>query len=357
MNGGRLSINRACVLCVAFLGVISVAAIIAAFLLTKNLAVVWLGLLFVALVLTCAASFVAFLRRKLVLFSDSLCRTIDDMLDRTAASPQIYEEENLFYKVNHRLTRLYEILRKNQESIAKERADLQELISDISHQVKTPISNLKMVNATLLEQPISEEKRQEFLQASSGQLEKLDFLMQAMIKTSRLETGVISLDRKIQPLYDTLAAALGGILLNAERKHIHVSVDCPENIILAHDRKWTSEALFNILDNAVKYTPTGGNIQVSVQSWEFYVKIDITDSGKGIAEGRQGMIFKRFYREEEVHDIEGIGIGLYLAREIVTMQGGYIKVTSTIGHGSTFSVFLPVDKNFLKCHRIVTFQE
>ena len=209
---------------------------------------------------------------------------------------------------------------------------MQELISDISHQVKTPISNLKMVNATLLEQPMPEEKQREFLQASSSQLEKLDFLMQAMIKTSRLETGVISLDRKIQPLYDTLAAALGGILLNAERKHIHVSVDCPEDIILPHDRKWTSEALFNILDNAVKYTPADGDIQVSVQSWEFYVKIDITDSGKGIAESRQGMIFKRFYREEEVHDIEGIGIGLYLAREIITMQGGYIKVTPIRAH-------------------------
>jgi signal transduction histidine kinase len=263
------------------------------------------------------------------------------MLDGASVPPQVYEEENLFYKINHRLVRLYEVMRENRESVAKERADLQELISDISHQVKTPIANLQMVNATLLEQPVTEEKRQEFLQASSGQLEKLDFLMQAMIKTSRLETGVISLDRKMLPIYDTLAAALGGILLNAEKKTIQVSIDCPSDILLAHDKKWTSEALFNILDNAVKYTPAGGVIQVSVQSWELYVKIDITDSGKGIAESRQGMIFKRFYREEEVHDIEGIGIGLYLARKIVTMQSGYIKVTSTVGCGSTFSVFLP----------------
>ncbi|NBI67246.1 sensor histidine kinase [Pseudoflavonifractor sp. 60] len=341
MSAGRLSINRVCTLGAAFLGIISIVAIIAAFLITKKLTVVWLELMFVTLVIACVASFVAFLRRKLVLFSDNLCRTIDDMLDGAAPPPQIYEEESLFYKINHQLARLYEVLRENRESIAKERADLQELISDISHQVKTPISNLKMVNATLLEQPMPEEKQREFLQASSGQLEKLDFLMQAMIKTSRLETGVISLERKVQPIYDTLAAALGGILLNAERKNIHVSVDCPTDIVLAHDRKWTSEALFNILDNAVKYTTADGNIQVSVQSWEFYVKIDITDSGKGIAEGRQGMIFKRFYREEEVHDIEGIGIGLYLAREIVTMQGGYIKVVSKVGDGSTFSVFLP----------------
>lgn len=341
MNGSKLSINRACAAGAAFLGLLSIMTVTAAFLFTRNPAIVWLGLLFILLVFICAALFVAFLRRKLVLFSDRLCETIDNMLDGASAPPQIYEEENLFYKINHRLTHLYEVLRENRESIAKERADLQELISDISHQVKTPISNLKMVNATLLEQLMPEEKQREFLRASSGQLEKLDFLMQAMIKTSRLETGVISLDRKVQPIYDTLAAALGGILLNAERKNIHVSVDCPADIVFAHDRKWTSEALFNILDNAVKYTPADGNIQVSVQSWEFYVKLDITDSGKGIAESRQGMIFKRFYREEEVHDVEGIGIGLYLVREIISMQGGYVKVTSALGSGSTFSVFLP----------------
>ena len=340
MTGCKLSINRACAVGAAFLGLLSAATVTAAFLFTRNSATVWLGLLFILLVFICVALFVAFLRRKLVLFSDRLCETIDNMLDGASVPPQVYEEENLFYKINHRLVRLYEVMRENRESVAKDRADLQELISDISHQVKTPIANLQMVNATLLEQPVTEEKRQEFLQASSGQLEKLDFLMQAMIKTSRLETGVIALDRKVQPIYNTVAAALGGILLNVEKKNIHVNVECPPDILLAHDKKWTSEALFNILDNAVKYTPEGGTIQVSVQSWELYVKIDITDSGKGIAESRQGMIFKRFYREKEVHDVDGIGIGLYLAREIITMQGGYIKVTSTVGSGSTFSVFL-----------------
>ena len=155
------------------------------------------------------------------------------------------------------------------------------------------------------------------------------------------ETGVISLEKKSQPLYDTLAAALGGILLNAEKKQINVQVDCPENLVVSHDRKWTSEALFNILDNAVKYTPEGGQIRVSVESWEMYVKIDIADTGIGISEQHQGAIFKRFYREDIVHDVDGIGIGLYLAREIVTLQGGYIRVTSEVGRGSTFSVFLP----------------
>ena len=191
-----------------------------------------------------------------------------------------------------------------------------------------------------MNQEVPLHKQKEFLSASASQLDKLDFLMQAMIKTSRLETGVISLEKKIQPIYDTLASALGSILLNAEKKQIDVSVDCPEHLSVPHDRKWTSEALFNILDNAVKYTPQNGKITVTVECWELYLKISISDSGKGIPEKHQGVIFKRFYREDDVHDIEGIGIGLYLAREIITMQGGYIKVTSTPGIGSCFMIFL-----------------
>ena len=135
MNDSKLSIKHACAAGAAFLGLLSAAAITAAFLFTRNSTIVWLGLLFILLVFACAALFVAFLHRKLVLFSDNLCQTIDDMLNG-AAAPQVCEEENLFYKINHRLVRLYEVMWENQESIVKERADLQELISDISHQVK-----------------------------------------------------------------------------------------------------------------------------------------------------------------------------------------------------------------------------
>lgn len=345
MNMKKLSINNICIMAAVFYGIISVAMLAILYLLTNNAEAVVCGTIWAVLVLLCAVLFIALVRSKLVLFSDTFCGLLDDMLTGEIEPPQVVEEESLFYKINHRLVRLYEVMRENRDSVAKERTDLQELISDISHQVKTPITNLKMVNATLLEQPMPEEKRQRFLLDSGTQLDKLDFLMQAMIKTSRLETGVISLEKKMQPIYDTLAAALGGILLNAEKKNIHVSVDCPEELKVSHDRKWTGEALFNILDNAVKYTPDGGSIHVFAESWEFYLKIDITDNGKGIPEKLQGTVFKRFYRENDVHDIEGIGIGLYLAREIITMQGGYIKVTSEVGKGSTFSVFLPHEKN------------
>ena len=341
MRTEKLSVNKVCVAVCAALFLLSVTMSLSIYFLTQNVLALYCGLLYIICVAGCMAAFLIFVRRKLTLFSDALCKLLDDMMSANQAPPQYTEEENLFYKIQHRLSRLYEVLRESKSSIAKERADLQELISDISHQVKTPIANLKMLDATLLDQTVTPEKQREFLVAMDSQLDKLDFLMQAMIKTSRLETGVISLQPQPQAIYDTLAAALGGILLHAEQKKIAVTVDCPETVTAAHDRKWTTEALFNILDNAVKYTPEGGKIHVAVVSLEMYVKIDISDTGIGIPEQHQGTIFKRFYRESSVHDAPGIGIGLYLAREIITRQGGFIRVSSELGTGSTFSVFLP----------------
>ena len=340
MNVRKLSVNKVCIFLAVLLLAAMVTVSVALYALTQDITAVWYVLLFGIFALFCSICFMVLVRRKLAMFSDAFCSLMDDMLSGNMQPKQTVEEESLFYKIEYRLNRLYEVMQENKNSIAQEQADLQELISDISHQVKTPIANLKMINSTLLENEVPVQKQKEFLTAQASQLDKLDFLMQAMIKTSRLETGVISLEKKSQPLYDTLAAALGDILLNAEKKQIDVQVECPEHLDARHDRKWTSEALFNILDNAVKYTPAGGQIHVSVEGWEMYVKIDIADTGIGISEQHQGTIFKRFYREDAVHDVDGIGIGLYLAREIVTLQGGYIRVVSEVGKGSTFSVFL-----------------
>ena len=244
-------------------------------------------------------------------------------------------------RISHRLSRLYQIMQENRRKVDEERKELQALVSDISHQVKTPVSNLKMAADTLLEKSMAEAERTDFIQGIRTQTDKLDFLFQALVKTSRLETGVIQLDKKPGRLFETIAQAMSGIVYAAEKKQIAVSVDCPEDLTLSHDSKWTSEALFNLLDNAVKYTPAGGNISVSVVAWEMYVEVKVTDTGKGISESNQAAIFRRFYREEEVHEQQGVGIGLYLAREIVTRQGGYIKVISELGQGSTFSIMLP----------------
>jgi len=280
--------------------------------------------------------------KRLSLFTSELCKTLDNMIDGDEEPKQTDNSETLFARVNHRLTRLYQIMQGNRRKVEEERQELQTLVSDISHQVKTPVSNLKMVTDTLLTRPVTEAERIDFIKGVRSQTDKLDFLFQALVKTSRLETGVIRLEKKPGRIYDTVAQAMSGIVYAAEKKQIGVSVDCPENLTVAHDSKWTAEALFNLLDNAVKYTPAGGKITVTVEEWEMYVEIKVADTGKGISESNQAAIFRRFYREEEVHDQPGVGIGLYLAREIITQQGGYIKVVSELGNGSAFSIMLPL---------------
>ena len=280
--------------------------------------------------------------KRLSLFTSDLCQTLDNMIDGDKEPKQTDDSETLFARISYRLIRLYQIMQENRRKVDEERQELQTLVSDISHQVKTPVSNLKMVTDTLLTRSVSEAERIDFIRGIRVQTDKLDFLFQALVKTSRLETGIIRLEKKAGRIYDTVAQAMSGIVYAAEKKQIGVSVDCPENLMVAHDSKWTSEALFNLLDNAVKYTPIGGKIDVTVEQWEMYLEIKVTDTGKGISESNQAAIFRRFYREEEVHEQPGVGIGLYLAREIITQQGGYIKVVSELGEGSSFSIMLPL---------------
>ena len=314
---------------------------IALFLVTKQIAVLLTG----GALLLCALVGIFVLTqafgKRLSQFTADLCQTLDHMIAGNEAPQRPEDSETQLARIGHRLARLYQIMQENRRRVDEERQELQTLVSDISHQVKTPVSNLKMATDTLLEKPMTEAERTDFIRGIRSQTDKLDFLFQALVKTSRLETGVIQLNKKPGRLFDTVAQAMSGIVYAAEKKEIAVSVDCPEDLTVSHDSKWTSEALFNLLDNAVKYTPAGGKIAVSVVLWEMYVEIKVTDTGKGISESNQAAIFRRFYREEEVHEQQGVGIGLYLAREIVTRQGGYIKVVSEPGKGSEFSIMLP----------------
>lgn len=322
---------------------LSMAAItLVLFFATKQAAVLLAGGLLLLCALFWLLVLTVFFGKRLSLFTSDLCRTLDCMIAGNEAPKYPEDSETQLARITHRLTRLYRIMLENRRQASEERQELQALVSDISHQVKTPVSNLKMATDTLLAKPMTEAERTGFIRGIRVQTDKLDFLFQALVKSSRLETGIIRLEKKPCRLFDTVALACSGIVYAAEKKEIAVSVDCPEALFLSHDSKWTAEALFNLLDNAVKYTPAGGKIAVSAVQWEMYIEIKVTDTGKGISESNQASIFRRFYREEEVHEQQGVGIGLYLAREIVTRQGGYIKVASESGQGSSFSVMLPV---------------
>lgn len=328
---------------VAIGSILSMTAItLVLFFMTKQTAVLLTGGIF----LLCALIWIFVLTqafgKRLSLFTTDLCQILDSMITGNEEPAHLEDSETQLARIVHHLGRLYQIMQENRRKVDEERQELQALVSDISHQVKMPVSNLKMATDTMLKQPMTEMERAEFIHGIRYQADKLDFLFQMLVKTSRLETGVIQLDKKPCILFHTVAQAMSGIVYAAEKKEIAVSVKCPENLTISHDSKWTSEALFNLLDNAVKYTAKGGSISVSVTQWEMYVEIKVSDTGKGISESNQAAIFRRFYREEEVHDEQGVGIGLYLAREIVTRQGGYIKVVSEPGRGSDFSIMLPV---------------
>ena len=279
-------------------------------------------------------------RRQITKFADDLCETLDALAAGCKPPQQFLYEDSLLAKVQGKLIQYYDIMNEGKLQSQQDKQTLQELVSDISHQVKTPIANLQMFSGILRQHHLTEEKQKEFLDTMSHQINKLDFLMESLIKMSRLETGTFILHTKECPLYDTIATAVSGIWGKADLKDIQLSINCDSAIVVRHDPKWTAEALGNILDNSVKYTPAGGIIEVSVHPWQFYTRVDITDTGIGIAEEDYHNVFKRFYRAQEVASEEGVGLGLYLAQGIITRQKGYISVKSQIGQGTTFSVYL-----------------
>lgn len=299
------------------------------------------GILAVCAGIFLAAGFWCALQRyQIEKFADDVCETIDAaMADRRPQNFHPYED-SLTAKVQGKLLQYYDIMHEGRLQSRQDKETLQSLVSDISHQVKTPVANMKLYTGILHRPGIPEEKRELFLNTMDAQIGKLDFLMQSLIKMSRLETGTFALNPVLARLSDTIAQAMNTVWAKAEQKNIELSAQCGADIMVRHDIKWTAEAMGNILDNAIKYTPEGGRVSVTVCPWQFYTRIDISDTGIGIPKEHYNDVFQRFYRAEEVAAEEGVGLGLYLANGIVTRQKGYISVKSKVGEGTTFSVYL-----------------
>jgi len=223
--------------------------------------------------------------------------------------------------------------------VAEEKAKLQSLIADISHQTKTPLSNILLYAQLLAEMELSGEG-QNCVAALEGQTKKLQSLLDALVKTSRLETGILTLRPVSGPLLPMLEEAVGQFLPSAAGKGISLTLT-PTDASAVFDPKWTAEAVCNLLDNAVKYTPAGGEISVRAVRYEMFCRVDVADTGPGVPEAEQPKIFQRFYRSDAAREAEGVGVGLYLARQIAEGQGGYLKVSSRPGRGAVFSLCLP----------------
>ncbi len=273
---------------------------------------------------------------------DHLSFAADKIMD--GQHPGLMEdEEGVFSRLE---SQFYQISRRMElgfEEIRKEKGKLHSLVTDISHQIKTPLSSIKVFNALLLEGGLSPQEEGEFLRRAKQQIAKLEWLSDALIKISKMETGMIELNIQRSDIKKTIIEAVNEVYLRARERNVEIEMQDLQNIPVCHDSKWTKEAIINILENSLKYSAAEGTVNVSMEKMESYIKINIKDSGIGIPSEEISKIFNRFYRgrAKKVAETEGSGIGLYLSRKLIEEQGGTIVAASPgEGRGSRFSILL-----------------
>lgn len=270
-----------------------------------------------------------------------IMESLDAMLTKAIGGsfPAESFDESRMSSLESRLAQYLSASQVSALNIKKQRDQINSLISDISHQTKTPVANLKLYSQLLEEQPLSPQAMG-CARAISAQTEKLESLMEALVKSSRLETGMLAMHPERQAIAPVLRRAAEQYMPRAREKGLELNLAEFEGEAV-FDAKWTEEALCNLLDNAVKYTPAGGRVTVSSRDFEMFSVIRVEDTGPGIAEEEQSRVFSRFYRSPSVRDREGVGLGLCLTRQIAEGQGGYVKLDSAPGQGSRFSLYLP----------------
>ncbi len=247
-------------------------------------------------------------------------------------------DESLDSAISERLNRIVEISRMQKEVAEQERDIIKSLLSNISHQIRTPLANITLY-AGLLEDELSESSSFRLADKIEKNAEKLEFFINELLKSSYAEQEIICVNPKIIELDETIKKSCQSVELEAIKKSIHIRSECSNYKIFA-DPKWTEEVFANIIENAIKYSPNGARVTIRSTLYESFVCVQIIDNGIGIPEQEQGKVFQRFYRGTNVTDKQGFGIGLYLAREVLSKQQGYMKIKSKLNKGTTVELFL-----------------
>lgn len=231
------------------------------------------------------------------------------------------------------------------EESRREKEGVKSLVTDISHQLKTPVAALKTCFEILQQENLSKEEKEEFFTRCLQQIKALESLMKSLIQISRMESGMISIRKEEANIFSTLVNAVNRVYMKAEEKQIEIALEAEEELqemVLPHDKEWLGEAFVNLLENAVKYSQNGTNITMRLQKGISFLRIEVEDEGIGIPKEEYHKIFQRFYRghSQEVKKEEGTGVGLYLTREIISRHQGTVFVSSK-EKGSIFVVQLP----------------
>ena len=234
---------------------------------------------------------------------------------------------------------IYDRVNNSIELLSTEKENLKDFLSDISHQLKTPLASLVMFNDLLREnENMPYEDRVKFIDKSEEQLRRMEWLIMNLLKVGRIEANAIKFNNELQPLRETIELSLSSLVGEAKKKNQEVVVCGQLDSEVAHDKEWLAEALSNIIKNSIEHTVCGGRIQIEVSKGPIITKIYIKDNGVGIPKELQKKVFKRFYKGESSRNPKSIGIGLSLSKSIIDEMGGEIKLISEEGKGSTFIV-------------------
>lgn len=275
-------------------------------------------------------------------------RRIDELLDRVLNQEIILDsdvKEGEYSALVSKIKQIQEVLENHARSAETEKEQVKSLVSNMSHQLKTPLANLSLYAEILGKSELSKERKNEFFSKMQRQSEKLNWMVESLSKMVKLEQNLDDFEIKNTKIRQTILDAVDTVYEKLEKKDIQLDMESFEDRFLYHNRKWTVEVFVNLLENAIKYTEKGGFISIRVKSYELYTEIQISDNGRGIRQEELTDIFKRFYRSPEVENMEGSGIGLYLCNLILEKEKGYITAISEYGKGSCFSVFLQNCKN------------
>ena len=270
-------------------------------------------------------------------------RAIDRLLDSVLGQEMIVYsdvEEGEYSALISKIKQIQEVLESRVGSADSEKEQIKSLVSNMSHQLKTPLANLSLYGEIFGQGEALPERKAEFADKMQRQIEKLNWIVGSLSKMVKLEQNIDEFEVKDTQIRQTILDAIDAVYEKIEKKEIHLNLGTFEDRALYHNRKWTVEVFVNLLENAIKYTDKAGPISIHVKTYELYTEIQFLDSGRGIHREELTDIFKRFYRSPEVENMEGSGIGLYLSNLILEKEKGYITVASEYGKGSCFSVFL-----------------
>lgn len=275
-------------------------------------------------------------------------RMIDRLLDNVLNQETIEDsdvKEGEYSALVSKIKQIQEVLGSHIQNAEKEKEQVKSLVSNMSHQLKTPLANLSLYGEILGRNEVTPKQKEEFSGKMQRQIEKLSWIVESLSKMVKLEQNIDGFEVQNIGIKQTLLEAVDTVYDKLEKKEMDLVMEPFEDRLLYHNRKWTVEVFVNLLENALKYTKKGGRILISVKSYELYTEISFSDTGQGIRQEEMTDIFKRFYRSPEVENMEGSGIGLYLSKLILEKEKGYIIAASQYRKGSRFSVFLQNCKN------------